>query len=392
MAAGSLMRRVYLPEFLKTLTADEKNEEVRTDLVEVIGCAAYGLPLPPPWTEEVDSRGIVYFWNGLRAEASWTHPMLRTFQETLLAAARITQSASSMESATLAISAYLKQAEAQAMQSLRGWTGPHHVYRPEGDDRNSEFFFNQVTGESSWENPLEMPRYELQAQFQLLVRFLQYLNDRRINQEPEVLTPDFHKMSAGLECIEEGGAGILECVVSSCDLPDEMQEYVKWIRLSLAAALPSANLESALESKRPALPPLTSMHLGGSPAIDGADAFRRYTMAPSPVPAHSASSIAQDYYASGRHAFPLQKTAGRRQGLAGMRSTTGFHGVSAVRRRTSLPPLTALPLNRTLPSFRSGSTERLLPPPRQPPPLERGMTTSSLFRNVDPLYIAMSTS
>mmetsp|Transcript_117247 Transcript_117247/g.378369 ORF Transcript_117247/g.378369 Transcript_117247/m.378369 type:complete len:367 (+) Transcript_117247:116-1216(+) len=332
-------------------------------LVAVIGAAAYELPLPPHWSEEVDSRGIVYFWHDKRAEATWSHPLLPIFQATLAATAQIANTSSTMEEVCNAIIAHLRKAENHAAQMLRGWTGPHLVYRPAGEGQ-SEFFFNERTGESTWDNPVEAPQYELFAQFNLFVRWLQHLhrshenaavgcdsrhqgwrtggNDGETTRYPsftkqKLRYPSFmvHELGIGASSIE-GSPGILNNMLSSPVFPDELEDYVRWIRLSLTTTVPSANLESVLESKRPALPPLTGLNLNhlSTERQEGTPLQQQH---PASAPTSSVAPAAQ---------------------ATRLRASVSARG-SACHRRSSLPPLTALPLRRAL------------LPLQKPPALER---------------------
>jgi len=242
-------------------------------------------------------------------------------------------------------------------------TGPHLVYRPAGEGQ-SEFFFNERTGESTWDNPVEAPQYELFAQFNLFVRWLQHLhrshenaavgcdsrhqgwrtggNDGETTRYPsftkqKLRYPSFmvHELGIGASSIE-GSPGILNNMLSSPVFPDELEDYVRWIRLSLTTTVPSANLESVLESKRPALPPLTGLNLNhlSTERQEGTPLQQQH---PASAPTSSVAPAAQ---------------------ATRLRASVSARG-SACHRRSSLPPLTALPLRRAL------------LPLQKPPALER---------------------
>lgn len=139
-------------------------------ILRCIGEAAYDMPLPPKWTEQVDVRGYVYFSNALRTEAVWEHPLRSDFKETIDFASGLIDGAGLAEAAA-SVRDHLKEVQDRAAHQLKDWTGPHCP-----EDGGDEFFYNTATDESSWESPLEAWQYELHARYWLLVQLLEQMH------------------------------------------------------------------------------------------------------------------------------------------------------------------------------------------------------------------------
>lgn len=121
---------------------------------------------PPGWSEEVDPvSGALYFFHGLSDEASWRHPLEKTFREVL----EFVEKAIGIAVVTLAerIDTHLQQAQARASDDLEGWTGPHG-----GWTEDERYFYNTKTQVSSWEDPREPWQYDLHLRYALLLGFL----------------------------------------------------------------------------------------------------------------------------------------------------------------------------------------------------------------------------
>mmetsp|Transcript_120677 Transcript_120677/g.341228 ORF Transcript_120677/g.341228 Transcript_120677/m.341228 type:complete len:469 (-) Transcript_120677:157-1563(-) len=259
-ASGAPLNRVTRQDLIRILRqacggAAGGNREI----LEVIGSAAYELPLPPGWSEEVDDSGTVYFWNHCRSEATWQHPLISVFSSTLVAATEMVRQALTIGDVVAAIAGHLKDAEAEASRSLKVWSGPHvEDGSAHGDGSfGSGFYHNESTGESSWENPLEALQYELYARHWLFSRLLQHLNGNLPDDAP---LPSQCGPASPYR-MDEYDVGLL----SAFDFPDEMRAYSTWIRAALASAESAPGRPAVVvgtpHPTRPPLPPLTSMSL-----------------------------------------------------------------------------------------------------------------------------------
>lgn len=150
----------------------------KAHILRSIGDAAYEMPLPPRWTEQVDVRGYVYFAHALRSEATWEHPLLHAFRETVEFSSDLMDSPLTLQETAAAVESHLQGVQHRAAEQLQEWSGPHRAAG--GAD---EFFHNEVTGESSWVSPLEVWQYELHARYWLLVQLLQRLHGDREAEE-----------------------------------------------------------------------------------------------------------------------------------------------------------------------------------------------------------------
>merc|ERR1719433_199753 len=316
-------------------------------------------------------------------ESSWHHPLMPTFQAAVAVMAEL-EKASTTQDVADAVAATLKKAEERALKAVAGWTGPHAAPRRSSDGQQ-EFYFNERTGESSWENPAESAQYELFVQFELFVRCLSYLDKqlrttsptrtvrdikapgRRPAGQVKGKLPAFSDMELGFPSFlnqelptagSQGQGGLLQSVVSSSRHPSELEEYVRWIRLLVASAVPSIDVTAALEARRSTLPPLTELSLNCQPG-DGCktgalhshtvDVLRGAAPMAKRKTLHRTSNETGGAEAELRDQSPgtppQQKSAAVASGL----------GVSPSRpmlpKKRSLPPLTAVPLQRLVPAI-----------------------------------------
>eukprot|EP00435_Cladocopium_sp_Y103_P002337 s1804_g1.t1 len=127
---------------------------------------AHGLPYPPHWSEELDAAsGALYFYHELRDESSWQHPLTDTFREVLQQVATFAEENRRLDQLAVGIEQSLTEIQARAAQDLQQWVGP---LGPEGE----QYFYNNVTGSSTWEDPCERWRYDIHVRYDLLVGFL----------------------------------------------------------------------------------------------------------------------------------------------------------------------------------------------------------------------------
>lgn len=154
-------------------TGDDASAAVsdRAAILLSVGQAAFEMPLPPRWTEQVDVRGLVYFANATRTGSTWEHPLFPAFRETLGFAASLLDRGCGLREAAEGVQEHLAEVQSRATDQLLSWTGPHLT-----EGSLDEFFHDEATGHSSWENPVEVWQYELHARYWLLVQLLQQLD------------------------------------------------------------------------------------------------------------------------------------------------------------------------------------------------------------------------
>jgi len=383
-AKGAVLQRVDFIGFVGALRGNNVGSITSVpsqELLEVVAATAYAFPLPTSWSEQADSEGRVYFWHERRMESTWQHPLMPTFQATLAVMAEL-EKASMMQDITDAVAAHLKKAEERALQVVTGWTGPHAAPRRSSDGQQ-EFYYNERTSESSWENPIEAAQYELFVQFELFVRCLSCL-DRKLRATSPTGTvryvqaagrrpagrvdgklPEFSDLELGfpsfldqeLPAACQGQEGLLESIVSSKH-PTELEEYVRWIRLLVASAVPSVEVATALEAKRSTLPPLTELSLNCSPgdgrkagslhskAVDvrkAAAPMAKRKMLHGTVNETAQAEVELQEQKPGTP--PKQRSASVAVGLGASAS------IPMLPKKRSLPPLTAVPLQRLVPAM-----------------------------------------
>jgi len=153
---GAPLRRTDRARFLRALGVDvgqtaslSCSNDATSRILRHVGDAAYEMPLPPRWTEQVDVRGFVYFSHALQSEATWEHPLLDAFRETMEFARKAIDSKKSLDEAASTVSTHLQTVQDKAVKQLNEWSGPYKT-----GDNNDEFFFNESTGQSSWVSPV----------------------------------------------------------------------------------------------------------------------------------------------------------------------------------------------------------------------------------------------
>lgn len=132
---------------------------------------------PPNWSEELDgASGAIYFYHRLRDEASWEHPLTKTFKQVISAVIRLA-TAEHLRPQELAeqVEMCLVEAQNQAVAELQDWVGPI-----EDGSTDGPYYYHCLTGESSWEDPRENWQYDLQVRYDLLVGFLVAEERRRV--------------------------------------------------------------------------------------------------------------------------------------------------------------------------------------------------------------------
>mmetsp|Transcript_20325 Transcript_20325/g.44346 ORF Transcript_20325/g.44346 Transcript_20325/m.44346 type:complete len:315 (-) Transcript_20325:90-1034(-) len=127
---------------------------------------AHMLPYPPNWSEELDAAsGALYFYNSMKDESSWQHPMANTYKEILSLVESMVLSRATFGNLGLRIEQELAESQKKAAADLANWVGP-----VEAED--GAYYYNKNTGQSEWEDPRERHRFDLQVRYELLVGFL----------------------------------------------------------------------------------------------------------------------------------------------------------------------------------------------------------------------------
>jgi len=208
----------------------------KAQILRCIGDAAYDMPLPPRWSEQVDVRGFVYFAHASRTEATWEHPLLAAFRETLAVAGSIIDNDKPLDQAAAAVEAHLRSVQQRAAEHLADWTGPHC---PDGGNSEEEFFHNLATGESSWENPLEAWQYELHVRYWLLVQLLQCLHGRQEGTSPNEALRGATPSSAASGSGRQENASAVDDGTSISGLSSAVRSRATEIASSLTSSAPS---------------------------------------------------------------------------------------------------------------------------------------------------------
>lgn len=134
---------------------------------------AHAMPYPPHWTEELDAAsGALYFYHGLRDEASWQHPLAETMAEVLRLVHALVDERLNLGNLALRIEAELAGAQSRAAEELADWVGPISGQSECDGCEDGVYFYNRCTGASEWEDPRERWRFDLQVGYELLVGFL----------------------------------------------------------------------------------------------------------------------------------------------------------------------------------------------------------------------------
>jgi len=127
---------------------------------------AHKMPYPPNWSEELDAAsGALYFYHGLKDEASWEHPLAVTFRSVIELVEGMVASRTNLGNMAVRIEQELAERQKCAAEELADWVGPIPA-------EDGSYYCNNRTGESVWEDPREQHRFDLQVRYELLVGFL----------------------------------------------------------------------------------------------------------------------------------------------------------------------------------------------------------------------------
>jgi len=230
--------RTSQTEFLQSFSWAARGRGAPEELLTALGEAAYSLPLPPPWREEISPvRKTVYFWNPSAGKSSWEHPLMDVFIGVLDVVMEVIHECSSASDVASALTAHLRRADEEAVSALEGWS--------QQQQGGSKYFYNCFTRQSSWENPTETAQHKLHAQYWLLAHFVQHF---------------YGEMALSRE-----GQSFVTALQERVNLPEEVKDYAAWIKASVASSSPSAppprQVPTPLRRTRPPLPPLTALSL-----------------------------------------------------------------------------------------------------------------------------------
>jgi len=156
-------------DFLRHL--DVPLDSDASDLAMVAAQQMFSAPLPPHWSEQVDEGSSrVYFFNPITGESLWLHPQETLFRE-LIEEVRSWSPDMSLEGACARSEAHLQHAHSCAVATIEQWSAysaPHGPEEAPELGRTAQFYYNAVTGESSWVNPREGVEFELRQRHSIL--------------------------------------------------------------------------------------------------------------------------------------------------------------------------------------------------------------------------------
>lgn len=142
-----------------------------SDLAMVAAQRMFSVPLPPHWSEQIDEGSSrVYFFNPITGESLWLHPQEAVFKE-LIEEVRSWSPDMSLEGVCARSEAHLQHAHSCAVAAIEQWcaySAPHGPEEAPELGRTAQFYYNGVTGESSWVNPRERVEFELRQRHSIL--------------------------------------------------------------------------------------------------------------------------------------------------------------------------------------------------------------------------------
>jgi len=103
-------------------------------------------PLPVPWKEYADEQGNVYYYNEETLETSWEFPKPKEKKDRKL------KKSKSDEDAPRKSKKLTKRSSKRSSKLIlpENWTEV-------GDEQGNLYYYNEITGESSWEFPAVVP-------------------------------------------------------------------------------------------------------------------------------------------------------------------------------------------------------------------------------------------
>jgi hypothetical protein len=108
---------------------------------------ALSAPLPEDWSEHVDAKGRVYFYNAAIDKSSWAHPLEGEFRKLI----KLVKSVHARNSNATDLIASLRDDVKQLDRSLNSKL---RLYQEHIDsETGNKFFYNLETGRSFWNDP-----------------------------------------------------------------------------------------------------------------------------------------------------------------------------------------------------------------------------------------------
>ncbi|CAK9108781.1 unnamed protein product [Durusdinium trenchii] len=219
---SGLKQPIYL-DFQQFLDSLSISPLVPPEVLEVAR-KAHGLPYPPHWSEELDAAsGALYFYHELRDESSWQHPLTDTFREVLHQVTSFAGERLRLDQLAGRIEESLTEIQARAAADLQQWTGPL------GD--TEQYYYNNATGCSTWEDPCERWRYDIHVRYDLLVGFL-VAEERRARSCTREAMPD---LTHTLTSLASSVSSVQSILASSLTAPvgadpDDPEAGTRWAR------------------------------------------------------------------------------------------------------------------------------------------------------------------
>ncbi|CAJ1351157.1 unnamed protein product [Effrenium voratum] len=186
---------------------------------------AHGLPYPPHWSEEVDAAsGALYFFHDLREESSWQHPLTDTFREVLQQVCSCSEEKLRLDRLAARIEEVLTEIQARAAADLQQWIGPL-------GEASEQYFYNSVTGCSTWEDPCERWRYDIHVRYDLLVGFLVSQERSAAREAVPDMTHTLTSLASSMSSVQSILANSLTNPSAHCADPDDPEASgARWAR------------------------------------------------------------------------------------------------------------------------------------------------------------------
>mmetsp|Transcript_60501 Transcript_60501/g.155915 ORF Transcript_60501/g.155915 Transcript_60501/m.155915 type:complete len:307 (-) Transcript_60501:51-971(-) len=165
-----VLQYIDFRDFLWHLGIDPRVDA--SGLVMVAAHHMFAAPLPPHWSEQFDEGSRVYFHNSTTDESLWGHPHEKMFKE-LVAELETWRPDEPLADVYQKCDAHLRKAQKQASEAISQWTSHDAPKGPEeapenGDGAAAQFYFNNSTGESRWEDPRESVEFDLRQRHAIL--------------------------------------------------------------------------------------------------------------------------------------------------------------------------------------------------------------------------------
>eukprot|EP00933_Yihiella_yeosuensis_P034542 TRINITY_DN28016_c0_g1_i1.p1 TRINITY_DN28016_c0_g1~~TRINITY_DN28016_c0_g1_i1.p1 ORF type:complete len:310 (+),score=50.97 TRINITY_DN28016_c0_g1_i1:22-951(+) len=195
-------------QFLDSLSVSPLSPPAVIDVAK----KAHASPYPPNWSEEVDAAsGALYFYNALKEESSWQHPLTETFLEVLSLVNQLSSEELRLDELATGIESALADAQTKAALDLEGWIGPL------GSEQSGDtYFYCTRTNSSCWEDPRERWKFDLHVRYDLLVGFL--VSEEK-NQSRRPQAPRGHDLTQTLTSLASSLSSLQSTLQNSLTAP-----------------------------------------------------------------------------------------------------------------------------------------------------------------------------